>query len=295
MTVSRWIFALALARLTRLRIPWSAAKPLWGLIPSFSKFTSPSPITCVIPREGIGGFIVHRFQAILGMILTRAAAKPLEGYQSEIMSSMKRILIQAGSDGVTFTQIRKETGVATDRTLATDTVSNYLKNKLSGFVRHNERTGLYYWNQKDFPREVIPIRPSQGKNLWLLPVNSDSVSIAIGSSLPERIRDRKDFFEYVDFVFDQVYIAYVQMLKYMQYGKGENEAFPHEVLDFFTHVEMQEGLQNLTKLAWSYSNQLKMKEVDPVTELARFRPKTGRRIKKLNKPIPDFKGEDSLE
>lgn len=227
--------------------------------------------------------------------MTRAAAKPLEGYQSEIMSSMKRILIQAGSDGVTFTQIRKETGVATDRTLATDTVSNYLKNKLSGFVRHNERTGLYYWNQKDFPREVIPIRPSQGKNLWLLPVNSDSVSIAIGSSLPERIRDRKDFFEYVDFVFDQVYIAYVQMLKYMQYGKGENEAFPHEVLDFFTHVEMQEGLQNLTKLAWSYSNQLKMKEVDPVTELARFRPKTGRRIKKLNKPIPDFKGEDSLE
>jgi hypothetical protein len=228
------------------------------------------------------------------MILTRAAAKPLEGYQSEIMSSMRRILIQAGSDGVTFTQIRKETGVATD------TVSTYLKNKLSGFVRYNERTGLYYWNQKDFPREylprdAIPIRPTQGKNLWLLPVNSDSVSIAIGSSLPERIRDRKDFFAYVDFVFDQAYIAYVQMLKYMQYGKGENETFPHEVLDFFTHVEMQEGLQNLAQLAWRYSNQLKMEQVDPVTELTRFRPKTGRRIKKLNRPIPDFAGSDSLE
>jgi hypothetical protein len=175
---------------------------------------------------------------------------------------------------VTFTQVRKETG------LATDTVSYHLKNTLikSGFVRYNERTRLYYWNQKYFPREVIRIRALQGKDVWL-PVNSDSRSIAIGGSLPEKIRDRKDFFAYVDFVFDELYIAYIQMLKH--------EAFRIEAVDFFTHVEMQEGLQILAELAWRYSNELKMEQVDPVTELARFRPETGRRIKKLNRPIPD--------
>ncbi len=183
---------------------------------------------------------------------------------------MRRILIQAGPDGVTFTQLRRKTG------LATDTVSHYLKDKLikSGFVRHNEDTGLYYWNQKYFPREVIHIRALQGEDVWL-PVNSDSTSIAIGSSLPEKIRDRKDFFAYVDFVFDEVYIAYVQMLRHMQYLK--DEAFRIEVFDFFTHGEMQEGLQILAELAWRYSNELKMAEIDPVRELARFRPETERR------------------
>ncbi|MFI5450244.1 MAG: hypothetical protein ACHQ03_10840 [Candidatus Bathyarchaeia archaeon] len=224
--------------------------------------------------------------------------RPLAGRHSAIEWAMKLILIQAGPDGVAFTQLRTRTGLITGADVSTQTVTNKLdKFKKAGLVRYSENTGLYCWNHKYFPRDAIPIRPTQGKNLWLLPVNSDSISIAIGNSLPQKIRDRKDFFAYVDFVFDQIYIAYVQMLKYIQIesGKGEDEAFPLEILDFFTHVEMQEGLQNLAKLAWRYPNQLKMEEVDPVTELTRFRPQTGRRIKKLNRAIPDFKGDDSQD